>query len=397
MNGEKTKILFIITQGELGGAQRYVFDLATTLAGTNPHQSPLKLRGEEKGSYEVLVAVGNESPALKNSLTANGMIVQELRYLKRNIHPVYDILAVWELNKLIQQFQPDIIHLNSSKAGVIGSLAAKLARKRNVIFTAHGFAFLEPNHWLVRQIYFWAEKIVSYFRRVIITVSEYDRQAAIKSKLCPAEKLITIYNGIQQSSPPRPPAWTSPKRNRAGEGELEGVKTNSVTSPSLAPSRGGEKLIIGTIARDYPTKDLKTLREAFRIVKSEFPAAELRIIQSPNAAAELDNLDIYVCSSIKEGFPYSILEAMAAGLPIVSTNVGGIPEAITNGKEGLLVPPKNPQALATAIKKLILEPGLAEQLSRAAQQKIQEFSLDQMLTQTEAVYQALISSRNSLP
>ena len=151
---KRTKILFVITQGEMGGAQRYVFDLATTLAGTNPPQSPLKLRGEEKGSYDILVAVGNESPALKNSLTANGMLVQELRYLKRNIHPVYDILAVWELNKLIQQFQPDIIHLNSSKAGVIGSLAAKLAGKRNVSLRLTDSHFWNPIiGWYARFIF----------------------------------------------------------------------------------------------------------------------------------------------------------------------------------------------------------------------------------------------------
>ncbi|OGE83044.1 MAG: hypothetical protein A2846_01690 [Candidatus Doudnabacteria bacterium RIFCSPHIGHO2_01_FULL_49_9] len=362
-NPEKTKILLVITQGELGGAQRYVLDLATHL---NSPQSPLKLRGGEKGSYEILVAMGAEQPRLGQLLVKKGIKVEYLKYLVRNINPLHDLLAIWQLKKLIKAFQPDIIHLNSSKAGVLGSIAGGLAGNRNVIFTAHGFAFLEPH--LFKFIYFWAERFATRFRRKIITVSEFDRQTAIKNRLCSPEKLITIHNGIDS-------------------------KKIQISNIKFQPS---SKITIGTIAHDYPTKDLATLRAAFAILKSEFNNLQLQIIgrgseigEVDDAAAELGKFDIYVCSSVKEGFPYSILEAMAAGLPIISTAVGGIPEAITDGTEGLLVPPKDPQALAAAIKKLILNPTLAEQLGAAAQKKVQEFSLDKMLSETVKVYQSL--------
>ncbi|OGE76528.1 MAG: hypothetical protein A3C85_03835 [Candidatus Doudnabacteria bacterium RIFCSPHIGHO2_02_FULL_48_21] len=349
----KVKILYVITQGELGGAQRYVLDLTTNL---------------DKTRYETLVAVGRENPALKNSLATLGVKTAELDFLKRNISPLFDLLAVFELKELIRDFAPDIIHLNSSKAGVIGSVAAHLARNRNVVFTAHGFAFLEPH--LFKRIYFWAEKFATRFRKQIITVSEFDRQEAIKWKLCASEKLVTIHNGLLviPASEPESRKWI------------------------LNQVQDDKTIVIGTIARDYPTKDLKTLRRAFTILQSEFPKTELKIISGPNAAQSLSEFDIYVSSSVKEGFPYSILEAMAAGLPIVSTAVGGIPEAVEHGKQGLLVPPKNPRALAAAIKKLIANPDLARQLGSGAQNKVQEFSLDKMLAETEAVYEMLANT-----
>ena len=356
------KILYIITQGEMGGAQRYVFDLATNL---------------DRNKYHISVVMGEEKPDLKMFLERQGITVNIAKYLKRNINPLSDILAVLELKKIIREFNPDIVHLNSSKAGVLGSLAAWLAGNKNVVFTAHGFAFLEPH--MFKSIYFWAEKFASYFRKKIITVSEHDRTEAIASKLSEPEKFITIHNGIAHDSPPP----------EEGQGEVIG---NSVTTtPSSSPSRGGEKaVVIGTIAHDYPTKDLKTLRQAFQILKLEYPNLELKIISGVSDAAKLlSTFDIYVCSSIKEGFPYTILEAMRAGLPIVSTNVGGIPEAITDGREGLLVPPKNPEALAGAIKKLLTNPALAARLGSNAKQKSLQFNLARMIEQTEKIYQSI--------
>src|SRR3989338_3152386 len=342
---KKVKILFVITQGEMGGAQRYVFDLATNL---------------DTNRYEIMVAIGAENNDLRKLLEEKNIAVVALKHLRRNIHPLSELLAVLELKKLIKTYQPDIIHLSSSKAGVIGSLAAALAGNKNVVFTSHGFAFLEPH--LFQTLYFWAEKFASLFRKKIITVSEFDRQAAIRSGLCAPGKLITIHNGIDSSD----------------------LKYRNI---EISKPPG---YVIGTIAHDYPTKDLNTMRRAFALVKIDHPDAELKIISNvANAAKLLPTFTIYVCSSVKEGFPYTILEAMAAGLPIVSTAVGGIPEAIENEKEGLLVPAKNPTAMAAAIKKLIADPQLAENLGTNAREKVKEFSLEKMISETELIYQLL--------
>ena len=136
------------------------------------------------------------------------------------------------------------------------------------------------------------------------------------------------------------------------------------------------------------------------MVKREYPNTELVIIgrggttdEIPDASKFLPAFDVYVCSSVKEGFPYSILEAMAAGLPIVATRMGGIPEMITDGQDGLLVPPKNPKAIAQAIKSLIKNPELAKQLGQNARQAVQKFSILGMLNETVNVYRSLIANR----
>src|SRR3989344_5486489 len=121
---EKIKLLFIVTQGEMGGAQRYVFDLATNLNSTPPQPPPT--RGEDRRGYEILVAMGGEKLDLKMKLEQAGIKTVVLKHLVRNIHPIHDILAVFEIKRLIVNYQPGIVHLNSGKAGGIGSVAAAL-------------------------------------------------------------------------------------------------------------------------------------------------------------------------------------------------------------------------------------------------------------------------------
>ena len=381
----KKSICYVVTQGELGGAQKYVFELATNFAK----------------NYDITVLVGKEKPELANQLRGAGIKVILLDHLKRDIHPVHDFFAVFELKKFFQSLRPDLIHLNSSKAGVLGSLAARLAGIRNVVFTAHGFAFLEPHNWLVKKIYFWAEKFSTRFRRKIITVSEFDRRAAIKARLCPPEKLVTIHNGIDLS------VIASP---RGADEAISGLRRR------FAPRN--DNIVIGTIAHLYPTKGIKYLIEAAHIFNSKFEIRNSKFIvigeghernqleatirdyglekdfflvgALPNASQYLQAFDIFVLPSIKEGFPYAILEAAAAGLPIIATAVGGIPEIIANSKQGLLVEPKHPEALAEALAKLLRDPEYIKTLGRSARERVSEFTLDGMLSLTLKCYETIL-------
>ncbi|TSA45461.1 glycosyltransferase family 1 protein [bacterium] len=376
------KICFVITQGEMGGAQRYVFDLATGLAA----------QGEE-----ILVLVGAEKTELKSRLKRAGIPCGLVKNLVRSINPIRDIAAVFELTSKLREYHPDIVHLSSSKAGVIGSVAARLAKIPNVVFTAHGFAFLEPNSRFVNRLYFWAEKIASNYRKAIITVSEFDRQAAIAARLCPPEKLITIHNGVD---------WD----------KIEYLPQNRARAAlQLEP----DKFIIGTVANFYRTKGLPYLISAARELVTDYPETQFFIVgdgterskllsqikssglensvllvnPQENVRQFLKAFDLFVLPSVKEGFPYVILEAMAAGLPIVATKTGGIPEAIRNGQDGLLVEPKNPAALASAISKLIKNPSDAKKLGQMAEERAKNFTYDAMLAATCDVYRSLVSSR----
>jgi len=367
-SAKKIKILLIVTQGEVGGAQRYVYDVATSL---------------DPESYEVAVGVGNENHDLTDKLKRASVESVTLRHLKRAINPWHDLLVLGELRDLVKKFQPDIIHLNSSKAGVVGSIAAAMAGNNHVIFTAHGFAFLEPGGWLKKNVYFWPEKWVSRYRAKIITVSESDRKAAEKSGVAKPEQLVTIHNGIGEIE------FLSRGEARETLGQHSGTK--------ISP----DDVLIGTIANNYKTKDLPNLRAAFSLVKKDFPKVELCVIgkggtvsipdpDGDQARRLLPAFDVYVSSSAKEGFPYTILEAMAAGLPIAATAVGGIPEAITSGREGILVEPGNPAALGDAIKKILRDPLFAKTLGTNAREQVKEFSLEKMVNETETVYRELL-------
>lgn len=373
-------ICYLVTQGEFGGAQRYVFDLATN---------------RDKQKYECLVLMGPEKLDLKERLEQKGVPAHIVKNLVRAIHPLKDIKAILELKEIFAKLEPDIIHLNSGKAGFLGSIAAWLAGSRNVVFTAHGFTFLEPNPWPFKLLYLLAEKIAGPLRKKIICVSKFDKQQALKYKVGAPEQLVTIHNGY----------------------DLDKIKIQK----SKFKTANQNSKIVGTIANLYPTKGINYLIDAAHILYSKFhiPDSEFVVIgegrerknlesrikklgleknffllgAKPNAAQYLSGFDIFVLPSVKEGFPYTILEAMAAGLPIVATQVGGIPEAITHQKEGLLVPAQNPEALAEAILKLLGDPNLAQTLARNAENKVSEFSLSAMLARTQRVYEEVLQNQ----
>jgi len=422
------KILYFITQAEFGGAQRYVFDLANNL----------------KNDHETAVAFGEAENNLKLAkiLKENGIKYFAIPHLKRSISPFNDILALIEIIKLVKKYRPDIIHLNSSKISILGSLASWFIHpKLRVIYTAHGWVFNEPLPLWQKRFYLWAEKFTARFKDKIICVSDNDRQTALRQKIAPAEKLVTIHNGLA------PINFYSTDEAK----KIIDEQCLYVCHPGLDPGsriNGSEQvsglrvrpamtnnLLIGSIGNLYKTKGYEYLIEAAHLLMTDpnlsFPRRrESRFIiigdgaerknlenlikkynlqnnfilagQIDEAARLLPALDIYVCSSVKEGFPYSILEAMSAGLPIVSTSVGGIPEMIENPSTssprpelgtkagqatGLLIKPADAEALALQIKTLLDNKNLRAELGQRAKEKVTtEFGLGKMVEATKKIY-----------
>lgn len=382
------RILYVITQGERGGAQLYVKTLAQ--AGKAENQEVFAAIGEDSGSY------------LQRELEASGIKITNLKRLKRNISLLNDWLAVFELAGLYRQIKPDAIHLNSAKAGVIGSIAfwlMKLDRKTGVgncrlIYTAHGWTFNEPLPWLKKCLYKILEKATAGQKNKIICVSEYDRWVALGEKIAPAEKLIAIHNGLDAAA-------------------MNFLSRDEARKKLLGRPAAEQEIIIGTIANFYPTKGLNYLIEALKILTQNalpFRAVIIgegnlrfelekqingsglqdRIILAgalPQAAQYLKAFDLAVLPSVKEGLPYFLLEAMAAGLPIVATKVGGIPEIIADSENGLLVEAKNPKALAEKIKLLAENESLRIKFAEKGLDRIKaEFSQSKMIKDTLALY-----------
>ncbi|MFH1656188.1 MAG: glycosyltransferase, partial [Candidatus Nealsonbacteria bacterium] len=319
----KKSILYIITKSVWGGAAKYVYDLSTNLIG----------------EFDVAVAAGGQGQFYKKIKQTN-IPYYQITNFQRTINPLKDLFAFFEILGLLFQLKPNIIHVNSSKAGGVVGVAVQIYiffshQKINLIFTAHGWAFNEDRaSWQISLIKLFS-KVTSWFYDKIICVSEYDRQMALKYKIAPERKLITIHNGID-------------------------LKNMSFLSKSEAQKRliGRESpLLIGTIAEWTKNKGLIYLIKATQTLElkekefdviligsGENPDKEeiyqydtkynldnVRLIEFiPEAIKYLKAFDIFILPSLKEGLPYTIIEAMTAQLPIIATNIGGIPEMIEN-------------------------------------------------------------------
>jgi glycosyltransferase involved in cell wall biosynthesis len=382
----KKKILYLITRGGNGGAQRYIYDLAKNL----------------NNEFDITVAFGEffNNGELSKKLAQAGVEYLNIPHLKRNISPINDIFAIYEIIKLIIKIKPDIVHLNSSKISILGSIATKfcyvLRVKCYVIYTVHGLVLNVPMPKLQKLFYKYAEKLTARWKDKIICVSEADRQMAIKEKIAPADKFITIHNGI--------------------------VPINFLTKPDALKQLSqinqkiilNQNILIGSIGNFYITKGFKYLIKAIHILvtryvlcvtcviigegdernKLEELIKELKLENNflllgkiENAAKILNAFDIYVCSSVKEGLPYSIIEAMQAGLPIVATDVGGNTELIKNEVDGIIVPAKNPEKLAEEIYNLFNNPNIKENFGKSAREKaLANFTLEAMVEKTRKLY-----------
>lgn len=394
---ENEKILHVITQTEWGGAQKYVYELVTSPEAIN---------------YDITVAVGkNRDKTLIDKLRAKNVKVIELKRLIRPISPINDVLAVFELKKLLQELKPDVIHTSSSKPSILGAYAFKLSGLKNskLIHTVHGWAFNENISALKKKTYLVTEKLTAKYKTKFIFLSEFDRKSAKQNKIKINDSVI-IYNGID------PDKINFLDKTKAQKELFKNYQSDFFPTPPSSPpaSSAGQALgqggiIVGTIANFYKTKGLEyfigainlLVKENKNIVGAVIGEGELRpelenlianynlknnflfLGSKPEASKYLKAFDVYVCSSVKEGVPYSILEAMTAELPIISTNVGGIPEIIENTKEGLLINPGNAIELVKAIKTIINNSDYGQQLAEQAKQKVKlKFSQAKTINET---------------
>lgn len=384
MPKKKKKILYLVTQAEWGGAQKYIYDLAQNLAN----------------DFDITVGAGldGSSQELLNKLESIQIKTTVFKNLKRSIHPLFDLLAILEIFIFLKKNRFEIIHLNSSKAGVIGSVTGwiyNLFRKNKIkiLYTAHGWVYSEPLSFCKRYLYLWTERIACLLRDATIVLSEKEKSVGLKYKTVKEKTVTIIPNGIDL--------------NKIYFLDREQAKR------ALFPKRADQDIIIGTIANLYKTKGLDILIHGFKniyeqnnncrliiigegperqvlekiIVKENLQEAVILTGRKENAAQYLKAFDIFVLPSIKEGFPYALLEAMTAGLPIIATQVGAIPEIIKNGSNGILVETGQEKGLAGAIQRLLNYQELRNTIGQTALQDIANYSLQKMIKETKEIYE----------
>lgn len=385
------KILYLITKSNWGGAQRYVFDLAT--------------EGKKRGE-DVIVAFGGRG-TLAERLEKEHIRTITLPDLIRDVSVKDDIKAFFTITALLFKEYPDVLHLNSSKIGGIGAVAGRyynmirfITRRTRlrIIFTGHGWAFTEERpdrervliallHWLTIQC---AHKTVA--------VSKKTREEVARIPFT-WHKMTVIHNGV---------------------GTGEGLKRADARTRLLGEKKsvidGKNSLVIGTIGELHKNKGHTYALDGIALLKkqTEKPiifiiigageeelflrkkAEELGIEDNiifvtdirDDAARYLSAFDIFLFPSVKEGLPYAVLEAGRAGLPIIASAVGGIPEIIDDMESGILIQSKNPGEIARALKFLIDNEARRYSMGENIMARIQDrFSVDEMAKQTIKLYE----------
>ncbi len=371
------KVLFLITKSNWGGAQRYVYDLATAL---NPAE------------YEPVVALGGNG-TLAEMLHHAGIRTITISSLERDINAKKELALARELYRVIRTERPDILHLNSSKAGALGALVGRLARVPRIIFTAHGWAHNEDRPW-------WQKLIIKSIHAATVLMSHHT---------------IAVSHGMANEL-----AWplVRDKMTVINPGRSIGAMFTRTEArekivdffPTLAPYHSDTWLVC--VAELHPIKRHEVLFAAVRSLTAAHPQIRLlcfgegerrvaletwirehgmeeHIFLLGNlheAARFLKAFDIFVLASKSESYGYVLHEAGLAKLPVVATAVGGIGDIISSSETGLLVPTGNSQALSAAIHEFLVDKTRADHYAASLEASLQPRTIARMAKDTVGVY-----------
>jgi glycosyltransferase involved in cell wall biosynthesis len=331
-----------ILEATTGGTRRHLYYLLTHL---------------DTGRFSVsLVYSDLRDPHFAKDLetfAARGIELIEVP-MRREISPFDDLASFLRIARIIHRGRFDIVHAHSSKAGFLGRLAARLLGVPAVIYSPHSFAFQYNPNGLRGTLYRSLERFGGKFHHKMLCVSEGEKKVACENRICPLKTLHTLCNTIP--------------RETMKAVRLPAEVRRSLGIPESCP-------IVGTVAQFRPQKGLSHFVNAMPGILERCPDVRFLIVGDGPLFGEIREqirgmgldkrailaghqehppdfyqvMDVFVSSSLWEGMPYVILEAMAMGLPIVATDTVGNNELVTHEKNGLLVPPENPSAIADAV------------------------------------------------
>lgn len=360
------RILLVVTQAHWGGVQSFLVHFGQDL--------------QKQGHAVLLVAAGEG--ALWEKAKAAGIQTHRLKKLVRELNPLADFAALKELQQIIQDFKPDAIHLNSSKIGILGSLAAQQYRKQfpqvQVAYRIGGWAFLEPIASWKKWLYLKAEQWTAKYKDTIITVHPGDEVLARKLRINPRKKIVTAANGLGLEAFQSQLLDRESARRELGlpsDAFIFGLVSNAYATKGLIPFLSS----INTVLTDHPEihicligdgPEFSTLKS---ITQASVHADRIHLVGHRADAQKLYRaFDAFLLPSKKEGMPWVLLEAMAAGLPSIAMDVGACRWMLNQGAEscGIIVEQNDQQAFQHAMKQLFTKPELRATFSQAAIQNV---------------------------
>lgn len=382
MHDRPLKILYLITKSNFGGAQKYVFELAK--------------EAKERG-HEVSVAVGGTGEAgaapglLVQKLTDQNITVHPIRHFMRDVSWWHDMAAGFEILQLLRSQRPDVLHISSSKAGAIGTLAGRIIRVPKIIYTIHGFA--DDESWRPR----WQQLLIRLITLFTISLSHFSitisSEAERKATSLPrvGHKIVCIKNGVSMIN------------------FLDRTTARNILVPHLP----ADTFLIGGIGELHPNKNwgvlihaLESLPKSIHLLiigtgqeKEQLTrlATQLGVLErvhlvgyQTDAARFLSAFDVFTLSSVKEGLPYVILEAGLAKLPVIASDLPGTRDIIETGMQGLLVEPTK-KLFCTSLEVLCRDEGMRRRLGEALFTRVQQdYTLKETLDKTFALYASKI-------
>lgn len=386
MSTGPVRVLHIITRLVVGGAQENTLLTVARL---------------DRARYDVTLASG---PATGPEGSLEERIPDDIQFVRipeliRQLHPIKDAVALARLVALMRRGRFHIVHTHTTKAGLVGRIAARLAGVPIVIHTPHGHAF---HDYLSRG---WSEALkvverwLARWTNAIICLTPGERDDHLRFGVAPADKFEIIHSGVDLS------------RYAGAKVEAE-TKRRELNLPSSGP-------LVGCVARLVPVKGVQYLLEAAPMIRALVPEATVVFVgdgplrpEMERRAADLslnggvaflglrdDVADlmplfaVVVLPSLNEGMGRAAVEAMAAGRPVVGTRVSGIQDVIAHEVSGLLVPPADAREIAGAVARLLREPALGIRLTTTARAELHQYSVEAMMGRIERLYASLARAR----
>jgi glycosyltransferase involved in cell wall biosynthesis len=375
---EKIAVLHLITHLGIGGAQ---------------DNTLLTVKGHSRERYQVHLMAGQYYTDWEARGQAYADAYFRVPSLDRAVHPRSDRQALNDITDHMKKHKYTIVHTHSSKAGILGRLAARRAGVPIIVHTIHGFPWHDYMFPAMRWFYVLLEQYTASFTDALITVSELNRDEAISKHLAPADKITTIYSGIDLS-----------------KFQVDVGRSEKCKKVGLKP----DQPIVGTVGRLSTQKaPLDFISAAKQVLQRKSDVQFILVGDGPletqvqhairgekrikllgfrdDVPELLSIMDVFALSSLWEGLGRALTEAMTMGRPVAATHVNGVPELVVHGETGLLSRPKEPQGLAENILWLLDHPHEAKKMGQAGKTRVvAEFSAARMVRRIEALYERLL-------
>ena len=380
----KIRVLQIVTRLAVRGVPHHVLNLAA---------------GLDKDRYETVVLAGRSDPgegSLLNDARSRGIPIIELPLLQRRIDPLIDARAFVSIYRLICAGRYHLVHTHISKAGFIGRLAARCAGVPVVLHTYHGWVQELHNQNLSGRLLLACEKLAARASDAVIAVSRSVVEDALQNGIGTRPLYSVVPNGIDLT---RFPVSGVPSDRGAVDG-----KPAIGAIGSMTPEKGFEVLLdaMVEVQRRFPDVRLYAIGDGPLRAELEHRAQQLGLEETVRFTGTVEDVrpwlhtfDLVVQPSLREGQGLALLEAMAAGCPVIASRVGGIPEFIEDQQTGMLIPPGDSGALARAICELAGDETRKRLLARAGRERVRSgYSLERMIRGVETVYEVLLAAKS---